>query len=73
MRNLEILLIIHTKISEDQDGLVKIKNKGWSYFIGKVFAFNVGLNKTDLIEKETKILREIKKNYKICRRVYKVP
>lgn len=39
----------------------------------KVFVFNVGLNKTDLIEKETEILREITKNYKICRRVYKVP
>ena len=30
MRNLEMLLIRHTEITEDYKGLAKIQNKDWS-------------------------------------------
>ena len=72
MRNLEIWLIRHTKITEHFHGLVEIQNRDWSYFIKKVIAVTESLNKTDLSEKETKILKKITKNYKIFRRVYKL-
>ena len=58
MRNLEIWLIRHTKITENFHDLVEIQNRDWSYFIKKVIAVAEGLNKTDVSEKETKIVKK---------------
>ena len=58
MRNLEMSLTRHTKITEDYEGLAKMQNRDWSYFMEKVIAVVKSLNKRDLSEKETKILKE---------------
>ena len=60
------------KATQDYEGFLEIQNRDWSCFIGKGIAVTEVLNKTDLSEKETKIVKEMTKNYKICRRVYKV-
>ena len=72
MKNLEVLLIRHTKVTEDYEGLVEIQYRNWPCFIEKIIAVTEDLNKTDLSDKETKIVKKITKNYKICKRVYKV-
>lgn len=66
MRNLEMWLIRHMKATQDYEGFLEIQNRDWSCFIGKSIAVTEVLSKTDLSEKETKIVKEMTKNYKIC-------
>ena len=45
------------KATQDYDGFLEIQNRDWSCFIGKGIAVTEVLNKTDLSEKETKIVK----------------
>lgn len=71
MRKQDMQLIRHLIIVEDQEGLAELQNRNWPYFIEKVIAITEDMNKVKIEEKENKILNEITRNYKICRRVYK--
>ena len=71
MRKQDMQLIRHLIIVEDQEGLAELQNRNWPYFIEKVIAITEDMNKVKIEEKKNKILNEITRNYKICRRVYK--
>ena len=70
MRNQDMQLIRHLIIFKDQEGMIKLQNRNWPYFIEKLIAITEDMNKVEIDEKENKILNEIARNYKICRRLY---
>ena len=70
-KNIEPLKIRHSKISNDFVGLVEIQERDWQYliqyFIARTENFNI---KEEITKKQSKTLKEIEINYKICRHVY---
>lgn len=70
-KNIEPLKIRHSKISNDFVGLVEIQERDWQYLIENFIARRENFNiKVEITEKESKTLKEIEINYKICRHVY---
>ena len=59
MKNLEVSVVRHTKITDDYEGLAEMQNRDWSYFIEKVITAVENLNKTELSIKESKIVGNI--------------
>lgn len=71
MENCKMKYLRHMLIVVDQEGLTELQNRNWSYFIEKVNAVSENLNKTEIHENKNKIIKDIIKNYNICRRFYK--
>ena len=59
MKNLEVSVVRHTKITDDHEGLAEMQNRDWPYFIEKVITAVENLNKTELSIKESKIVGNI--------------
>ena len=54
MKNLEVSLVRHTKITDDHERFFEIQNRDWYYLIEKVITAVENLNKTELSIKESK-------------------
>ena len=71
MENCKMKHLRHMLVVVDQEGLTELQNRNSSYFIEKVNAVSENLNKTEIDEIQNKIIKDIIKNYNICRRFYK--
>lgn len=72
MENCKMKHLRHMLVVVDQEGLTELQNRNSSYFIEKVNAVSENLNKTEIHENKNKIIKDIIKNYNICRRFYKI-